>query len=48
MHEDARPLNLAIGTGFLGEALVIGYRGLRSGAAFAPERPGPLDRLTRR
>ncbi|WP_380280213.1 DUF1453 domain-containing protein [Kitasatospora purpeofusca] len=43
MHEAARPVNLSIGVGFLGEALVIGYRGLRSRTPFAPERPGPLD-----
>ncbi|WP_344325817.1 DUF1453 domain-containing protein [Kitasatospora putterlickiae] len=55
MHPEARPINLSIGVGFLGEALVIGYRGLRNGTPFAPEKPGPLDglgdridRLTRR
>ncbi|MFB7473822.1 DUF1453 domain-containing protein [Kitasatospora sp. NPDC056184] len=48
MHEAARPVNLSIGVGFLGEALVIGYRGLRGGTPFAPERPGPLDRYAGR
>ncbi|MFE6866741.1 DUF1453 domain-containing protein [Kitasatospora sp. NPDC057692] len=43
MHEAARPVNLSIGVGFLGEALVIGGRGLRGGTPFAPERPSPLD-----
>ncbi|WP_316519838.1 DUF1453 domain-containing protein [Kitasatospora brasiliensis] len=46
---DARPVQLSIGVGFLGEALVVGYRGLTSGAPFAPERQGsgPLDRIRR-
>lgn len=49
---DARPVQLSIGVGFLGEALVVGYRGLTSGTPFAPERQGsksPLgsDRLGR-
>ncbi|MER7582128.1 DUF1453 domain-containing protein [Kitasatospora sp. NPDC097691] len=35
---DARPVQLSIGVGFLGEALVVGYRGLSSGVPFAPER----------
>ncbi|MFD8708729.1 DUF1453 domain-containing protein [Kitasatospora sp. NPDC059648] len=48
MHEDARPMNLSIGIGFLGEALVIGYRGLRSGGTFAPEKPSLLDKYTGR
>ncbi|MFF2661107.1 DUF1453 domain-containing protein [Kitasatospora sp. NPDC058032] len=48
MHGDARPLNLSIGVGFLGEALVIGYRGLRAGTPFAPEKPGLLDRYGER
>ncbi|GHC54406.1 DUF1453 domain-containing protein [Streptomyces cinnamoneus] len=38
MHEQARPTQLSIGVGFLGEALVIGARGLASGVPFAPER----------
>ncbi len=38
MHEQARPVQLSIGVGFLGEALVIGWRGLASGVPFAPER----------
>ncbi|MFH8349872.1 DUF1453 domain-containing protein [Streptomyces sp. NPDC018045] len=38
MHEDARPLQLAIGVSFLGEALVIGRRGMSSGIPFAPAR----------
>ncbi|MEU7134269.1 DUF1453 domain-containing protein [Streptomyces sp. NPDC046261] len=38
MHEEARPVHLSIGVGFLGEALVIGRRGLASGVRFAPER----------
>ncbi|MFE4970873.1 DUF1453 domain-containing protein [Kitasatospora sp. NPDC056651] len=35
---DARPVQLSIGVGFLGEALVVGRRGLASGTPFAPER----------
>ncbi|MBO1418804.1 DUF1453 domain-containing protein [Streptomyces sp. FH025] len=35
---DARPVQLSIGVGFLGEALVVGYRALSSGTPFAPER----------
>ncbi|MBP2401226.1 DUF1453 domain-containing protein [Streptomyces syringium] len=38
MHENARPVQLSTGVGFLGEALVVGYRGLASGLPFAPER----------
>ncbi|REK88860.1 DUF1453 domain-containing protein [Streptomyces inhibens] len=38
MHEDARPVQLGIGVSFLGEALVVGCRGLASGTPFAPER----------
>ncbi|MFI1972291.1 DUF1453 domain-containing protein [Streptomyces cinnamoneus] len=38
MHEQARPVQLSIGVGFLGEALVIGRRGLVSGIPFAPDR----------
>ncbi|MEU4209361.1 DUF1453 domain-containing protein [Streptomyces sp. NPDC026206] len=38
MREEARPVQLSIGVGFLGEALVIGRRGLVSGVPFAPER----------
>ncbi|MEU4118403.1 DUF1453 domain-containing protein [Kitasatospora sp. NPDC028055] len=34
---DARPVQLSIGVGFLGEALVVGYRALSSGTPFAPE-----------
>ncbi|MGK5729040.1 DUF1453 domain-containing protein [Streptomyces sp. URMC 124] len=37
--EAARPIQLNIGVSFLGEALVIGARGLASGVPFAPERP---------
>ncbi|WP_229847956.1 DUF1453 domain-containing protein [Kitasatospora griseola] len=37
---DARPTQLSIGVGFLGEALVVGWRGLASGVPFAPERRG--------
>ncbi|MFD4657568.1 DUF1453 domain-containing protein [Kitasatospora sp. NPDC058444] len=46
---DARPAQLSIGLGFLGEALVVGGRGLASGTPFAPERraSSPLDRLHR-
>ncbi|MFE6499373.1 DUF1453 domain-containing protein [Kitasatospora sp. NPDC057738] len=46
---DARPVQLSIGVGFLGEALVVGRRGVSSGTPFAPERRGssPLDRLRR-
>ncbi|MFF2142856.1 hypothetical protein [Kitasatospora sp. NPDC058190] len=35
---DARPVQLSIGVGFLGEALVVGCRALSSGTPFAPER----------
>ncbi|MFG2844330.1 DUF1453 domain-containing protein [Kitasatospora sp. NPDC048296] len=35
---DARPVQLSIGVGFLGEALVVGRRALSSGTPFAPER----------
>ncbi|GAA3076585.1 hypothetical protein GCM10020000_72540 [Streptomyces olivoverticillatus] len=38
MHEYARPIHLNIGVSFLGEALVVGCRGLMSGVPFAPER----------
>ncbi|MFF0393347.1 DUF1453 domain-containing protein [Kitasatospora sp. NPDC004615] len=38
---DARPTQLSIGIGFLGEALTVGLRGLTSGIPFAPERRGP-------
>ncbi|WP_369184656.1 DUF1453 domain-containing protein [Streptomyces sp. Y1] len=34
---DARPVQLSIGVGFLGEALVVGARALASGTPFAPE-----------
>ncbi|MFJ9692078.1 DUF1453 domain-containing protein [Kitasatospora sp. NPDC101183] len=46
---DARPVQLSIGVGFLGEALVVGCRGLASGTPFAPERreAGPLSRFDR-
>ncbi|MGW3227258.1 DUF1453 domain-containing protein [Kitasatospora sp. NPDC001095] len=46
---DARPVQLSIGVGFLGEALAVGLRGLSSGVPFAPEGQGssPLDRLRR-
>ncbi|GAA2931840.1 hypothetical protein GCM10020221_29590 [Streptomyces thioluteus] len=37
MHEGARPVQLSIGVGFLGEALVVGRRALASGVPFAPE-----------
>ncbi|MFB7905902.1 DUF1453 domain-containing protein [Kitasatospora sp. NPDC056076] len=42
---DARPVQLSIGVGFLGEALVVGYRGLAFGAPFAPERRGAKSPL---
>ncbi|MGW4381825.1 DUF1453 domain-containing protein [Kitasatospora sp. NPDC004531] len=42
---DARPVQLSIGVGFLGEALVVGWRGLTSGTPFAPERSGLSDLL---
>lgn len=48
MNEDAWPIKLSIGLGFLGEALVVGARGLAVGTPFAPERPGLLDGYTRR
>ncbi|GHF25855.1 hypothetical protein GCM10010218_03200 [Streptomyces mashuensis] len=35
MHEGARPVQLSIGVGFLGEALVVGARGLATGVPFA-------------
>ncbi|GHG46644.1 DUF1453 domain-containing protein [Streptomyces griseocarneus] len=38
MHPQARPVQLSIGVGFLGEALAVGARGLGSGVPFAPER----------
>lgn len=38
MHENARPLQLGIGISFLGEALVVGHRGLATGTPFATER----------
>lgn len=38
MHEQARPAQLGVGVGFLGEALVVGLRGLATGVPFAPER----------
>ncbi|MEU2853386.1 DUF1453 domain-containing protein [Streptomyces syringium] len=38
MHANARPVQLSIGVGFLGEALAVGFRGLASGIPFAPER----------
>ncbi|MFE4519068.1 DUF1453 domain-containing protein [Kitasatospora sp. NPDC056783] len=46
---DARPVQLSVGVGFLGEALVVGCRGLAAGAPFAPERRDSslLDRLRR-
>ncbi|MFD7611803.1 DUF1453 domain-containing protein [Streptomyces sp. NPDC059828] len=37
MHEEARPVQLSIGVGFLGEALVVGRRALATGLPFAPE-----------
>ncbi|MFD9219270.1 DUF1453 domain-containing protein [Streptomyces sp. NPDC060064] len=39
MQAEARPINLSIGVGFLGEALVVGARGLSTGVPFAPEKP---------
>ncbi|MFE7595057.1 DUF1453 domain-containing protein [Kitasatospora sp. NPDC057512] len=48
---DARPIQLSIGVGFLGEALVVGFRALSSGTPFAPEKEkrgtSPLDRFGR-
>ncbi|MEV6669179.1 DUF1453 domain-containing protein [Streptomyces sp. NPDC051162] len=38
MHANARPMQLSLGVTFIGEALVVGLRGLRSGVPFAPER----------
>ncbi|MFI9201973.1 DUF1453 domain-containing protein [Streptomyces sp. NPDC053048] len=38
MDPQARPVQLSIGVGFLGEALAVGGRGLMSGVPFAPER----------
>ncbi|OKJ13989.1 hypothetical protein AMK19_11630 [Kitasatospora sp. CB01950] len=45
LPSDARPLQLSIGIGFLGEALVVGRRGLTSGTPFAPEGLGPTALL---
>ncbi|MFI9157616.1 DUF1453 domain-containing protein [Kitasatospora aureofaciens] len=42
----ARPVQLSIGVGFLGEALVVGYRALSSGIPFAPERRGSNPSLS--
>ncbi|MFD8480632.1 hypothetical protein [Kitasatospora sp. NPDC059673] len=49
---DARPVQLSIGVGFLGEAVAVGLRGLTSGIPFAPEHRSPsallgLDRADR-
>ncbi|MER5786637.1 DUF1453 domain-containing protein [Streptomyces mobaraensis] len=38
MHPEARPTQLTVGVSFLGESLVLGLRGLRSGIPFAPEK----------
>lgn len=38
MHASARPTQLNIGVGFLGEALVVAVRGRATGVPFAPER----------
>ncbi|WP_171170035.1 CcdC protein domain-containing protein [Streptomyces sp. I05A-00742] len=38
LHEEARPTQLNVGVSFLGESLVLGFRGLRSGVPFAPEK----------
>ncbi|MFI0737551.1 DUF1453 domain-containing protein [Streptomyces sp. NPDC021100] len=38
MHPEARPAQLTVGVSFLGESLVLGCRGLRSGIPFAPEK----------
>ncbi|MGW1176814.1 DUF1453 domain-containing protein [Kitasatospora sp. NPDC002543] len=45
----ARPIQLSMGVGFLGEALAVGLRGLSSGIPFAPERrdANPVDRFRR-
>ncbi|MDT0452189.1 DUF1453 domain-containing protein [Streptomyces hesseae] len=37
MHPQARPVQLSIGVGFLGEALAVGARGVMTGVPFAPE-----------
>ncbi|SHF92807.1 Protein of unknown function [Streptoalloteichus hindustanus] len=37
MHEGARPVQLSIGVGFLGESLVLALRGRATGVPFAPE-----------
>ncbi|MFF3003379.1 DUF1453 domain-containing protein [Kitasatospora sp. NPDC057940] len=49
---DARPVQLSIGAGFLGEALAVGCRVLLAGLPFAPERrdlslPLGTDRIRR-
>ncbi|MGW8553684.1 DUF1453 domain-containing protein [Streptomyces tubercidicus] len=38
MHENARPIQLAIGISFLGESLAVAHRGLTTGTPFATER----------
>ncbi|MFH9419877.1 DUF1453 domain-containing protein [Streptomyces sp. NPDC017529] len=50
MHASARPVQLSIGVSFLGESLLIYYRGLKTAAPFAPEVPsrGLRDLLERR
>ncbi|HEY1175351.1 MAG TPA: DUF1453 domain-containing protein [Phytomonospora sp.] len=40
MHAEARQMTLSIGVGLLGEMIVVGLRGLRSGVPFAPEKDG--------
>ncbi|MCP2259320.1 Protein of unknown function (DUF1453) [Streptoalloteichus tenebrarius] len=38
MHEAARPIQLSVGVGFLGESLVMVRKGMATGIPFAPER----------
>ncbi|MEU2793092.1 DUF1453 domain-containing protein [Streptomyces sp. NPDC007100] len=41
MHASARPVQLSIGVSFLGESLLIYYRGRKTAVPFAPEAPSP-------
>lgn len=38
MHEEARPTSLSLGVSFLGEAVAVSLRALRTGVPFAPDR----------
>lgn len=43
MHAEMNPMTLSIGAGLVGEMLPVGLRALRTGAPFAPERPGASE-----